>query len=149
MSVPQIALNTKDVRTAAITRIIAADTAVGANVFNAKATPIQRDKLPGASVYTPSQQAEADYHVNLVFNRTVELQIDVTTASSVNAQDDVDDIMHEIRTALFEDPTWLTLYYNIVGYTETSEVEDDGDKLMAFGSLTITLQRLEQYNAGL
>lgn len=148
MSIPA-ALNIKEVRNEAVTRIIAANTAVGSNVFNSKATPIQRKNLPVISVYTPSQTAEADYHVNLIFNRTIDLQIEVIVASSTTWSDDVDDIMHDIKTALFEDPTWLILYVNIIGYTEEHQTDDDGDQLMGLGTLTITLQRIEQYQAGL
>lgn len=139
--------NTKTLRDAVVSRITG-NTAAGNNVFNSKATPNLFEDLPTICVYTPSQTAASLDHRNPAFQRIVDIAIEVNVAASANWSDAMDDIMFDVKTLLFEDSTFVELFEDIGGYTETHQVEDVGEQPMALGELTIEVTLVESSDAG-
>lgn len=145
-------INTKVIRDSVVSRIngltvnsvtFVTDT----NLFESKVTPNINASLPIISVYTPTQTAESLDHRNPQFKRDIDIQIEVNVASATDWSDQVDDIMVAIKTALYEDATWLDLFEDTPSYDETHQVEDGGEQPLALGQLTITTTIVEIINA--
>lgn len=142
-------VNTKTIRQAVVSRLTG-QTAAGSKVYNGRAIPNLLNDLPVITVYTPTVSAQQitpnRTGVPMTFNRTVNLEIQAAVVGSANAADELDDIMTVVKSTLFEDQTWRDLYTNIASYDESSEVNDDGSKVTAFGTLTIELELVvEEY----
>lgn len=140
-------INTKTLRNAVVSRLTG-NTAAGTNVFNSKVTPNLFTNLPAICVYTPNQAAASLDHRNPAFQRIVDIQIEVNVAHATTWSDTMDDIMFDIKTLLFEDSTFVELFEDINGYSETHSVEDVGEQPMALGQLTIEVTLVEASDAG-
>lgn len=135
-------INNKTIRDGIVTRLTG-ETAAGTEVYSARILPHKVDTLPAINVYTPSVLAQTVGKVTPAFNRTIDIAIDVVVADSTLWQDIVDDILLDIKTTLFTDETWASQFAIISGYTEEHNLDDQGEKPVAMGTLTITVEIVE------
>ncbi len=104
--------------------------------------------LPAISVYTPTVSAETVSVLTPAFKRTIDIVIEVVVADSTLWQDIVDDILFDVKTKLFTDSTWTGQFASIAAYTEEHDLDDQGEKPIAIGTLTISLVivEIEEFN---
>lgn len=135
-------INTKTIRDGIVSRLTGQTTA-GSNVNSSRALPYKVTNLPAISVFTSSMNAESISVVTPAFKRTVDIGIEVIAAANTDWQDVVDDILFTSKTILFTDATWTGQFQSIAGYTEEHDLDDSGEKPIAIGTLTISVEIVE------
>lgn len=135
-------INNKDIRSGVVSRLNG-ETNAGTNVFSARVNPLRSGSLPAISVFTTDVNAEGVKPSEPAFRRSLSIVLEVTVADSSTWQDDVDDIIYNIKSILFSDSTWVQQFSDISGYTEQHELSGEGEQPVAVGTLTIDVSIFE------
>lgn len=149
-----MSIERKAIRDAAVARIQAAGTALGARVFSNRVTPIQTRDLPAAVVFTRGETVSAIseapridrrelrlvVHLVAIANEAVDDQLDALAAaveSAIYGGNDLGGLVSTIGLASIEGPELsdegeritgnLALVWTVVYETEPREAEDASD----------------------
>lgn len=137
--------NNKTIRLSAVTAIKAYANIADSHVHNSKITPHLIANLPAVGVYIASSTAEGINHIDPGFTRTFEITIECAVkGTEATYADECDDLLYEIKQALFVSSTWKDNFENIAGYQESIVLEDVGEEAIALATLTIQVQIVEK-----
>jgi len=113
-------------------------------IHNSKVTPHLFGNLPAIGVYTLGSASEGVNHITPGFVKTQDISIEVAVSgNSATYMDTTDDIIYNIKKALFGNTTWTGQFENVNGYTEEHTLEDGGETPVSLTTLTITAELVE------
>jgi hypothetical protein len=113
-------------------------------IHDSKVTPHLYGNLPAIGVYTLGSASEGVNHITPGFVKTLDISIEVAVAgNSATYMDTTDDIIYNIKKALFGNTTWTGQFENVNGYREEHTLEDGGETPVSLTTLTIVAELVE------
>src|SRR5690348_10705304 len=130
--------NTKTLRQGIVTRILAIPAfPAGGRVFDYKELPTSTTQLPCVGVYSLMQRAE---QVGTTHEPILKREIDIVIeAMAVHGTNAADDMLTAIKSALYNDATWLEPFDKAPDCAETSEANGEGESALEIGALTLAI----------
>ena len=138
-------MNAKSLRDSIVQELTGANTSVGSNVFSAKAVPTLLNNLPAIIVLVPTRTGNIVEHSAGGFIVSYTVEINVVVGQSGTYLDLMDEILDDIREALFGDASWWDDYMAIEEYTEDISLYNEGEKPIVIGTLRFQVDELENY----
>lgn len=137
-------INNKTIRLSTVNAIKANANIAASKVHDSKVTPHMFGNLPAVGVYITSSSAEGRDHMDPGFLRSLDINIEVAVSgNNASYANTMDDLIYEIKEALFSRSNWQDQFENVAGYNETVTLEEGGEQPIALGTLVITCELVE------
>jgi hypothetical protein len=141
-----VTVQRKAIRGAFAATIVAASTGLEARVFENRVRPFRHNQLPAASIFTRSETAEVNSEGPRLYQRELEVYVQLVVDGDVDVDDRIDDLADEVEVAIEADPTLGAL----AGVADTEldriegpELSSDGSRIVAMAALVyrVTYER--------
>ncbi|WP_299377292.1 hypothetical protein [uncultured Kiloniella sp.] len=129
-----------------VTRLKAANTVAGDDVYKSRVVSFEKDELPALSIFTLEQQGSNSGSHTPVFDDEITLQIDAYVATNDGWDDQLDIICEQVEDALLKDPEFVKQFSTIKSLSTNIAFSDEGETTIATAVIKIGLKFTSEYH---